>query len=166
LCGWRIVCKKAVSSPWVHGFTIMNTITRAHASGCAGHFQLPARAPDASTLESVAPAEAPAPRSPYRACPCARFSRTVTAVPIPSRARSLTCSCITTLREGCIMRARLCMRACASDCECERKTHAQPHSSALTGWVGRACTYRASMPHGYDDPCGLAHARTPQQAYE
>jgi hypothetical protein len=45
---------------------------------------------------------------------------------------------------------------------CERKTHAQPDSFAVTG-VLCAVALVANMPHAYDDPCRLAHAGTIQQ---
>ena len=44
------------------------------------------------------------------------------------------------------------------------KTRAQPDSFAVTG-VQCALAIIATMPHAYDDPCGLAHARMTQQAY-
>jgi hypothetical protein len=46
----------------------------------------------------------------------------------------------------------------AYECACERKAHAQPDSFAVTG-VLCAIALVANMPHTYDDPCRLAHAR-------
>ena len=51
----------------------------------------------------------------------------------------------------------------AYECACERKAHAQPDSFAVTE-VLCAIALVANMPHTYDDPCRLAHARMIQQA--
>ena len=51
----------------------------------------------------------------------------------------------------------------ANECACELKTRAQPDSVAVTG-VLCAIALVANMPHVYDGPCGLSHARMTQQA--
>jgi hypothetical protein len=135
-----------------------------------GAFEIPqssSRAPDASTLQSVEVRPArkhlhaqPVPCVPVRAFLGWRRARAGTAVPIPSRARSLTYACITPLVKR-LEHARMTLHA--HECACERKAHVQPDSFAVTG-VLCAIALVANMPHTYDDPCRLAHARMIQQA--
>ena len=86
-----------------------------NVSADTGAFEIPqssSRLPDASTLQSVEVRPArkhlhaqPVPCVPVRAFLGWRRARAGTAVPIHSRARSLTYACITPLREGWSMRA-------------------------------------------------------------
>ena len=86
-----------------------------NVSADTGAFEIPqssSRLPDASTLQSVEVRPArkhlhaqPVPCVPVRAFLGWMRARAGTAVPIPSRARSLTDACITPLREGWSMSA-------------------------------------------------------------
>ena len=136
------IFKTNIAVRFLQKLTLVRVVFVRVAHWCyARRFQPPARAPDASTLESVAPAEAPARAA--RTAPARARVSLVQSLPSPSRP----------VHDPCHVHA---LRRYVKAAECEHDSvrvpvtaHANgkrmPHSSARTVWVGalaliaRAC---------------------------